>query len=63
MLLQRTILIRVLLQTHLCCEFINTYYSDKENIQVFLNNLYVKKVELFAISIVISNDNYQNSII
>ena len=63
MLLQRTILIRVLSQTHLCCEFTNTYCSDKENIQVFLNNLCVKKAELFAINIVISDDDYQNSII
>ena len=38
-------------------------YLEKRNIQVFLNDLHMKKAELSAVGVNINDDNYWNSII
>jgi len=44
-------------------KFMSICYLEKRNIQVFLNDLHMKKAELSAVGVNINDDNYWNSII
>jgi len=50
-------------QAHLHRKLTSACCPEKGDIQAFLNNLHIKKAELLAVGVNISNDDYQNSII